>query len=124
MTEAQLESVESLLVDLHVKRLHHGDCIGADAEVHLLGRKRGIWIAGHPPTDPSKRAFCEFDLEYEPLPYLERDIKIVETTGFLIAAPRTHEEQVRSGTWFTYRQARKRLRKVFLVTPDGQVWER
>jgi len=44
---------------------HHGDCIGSDAEAHILfleyhtrhdTEERRIVI--HPPTNPNKRAFC------------------------------------------------------------------
>jgi hypothetical protein len=124
MSESQKESVDHLLVDLLVKQLHHGDCVGADAEAHRLAKARSVFVVGHPPVDDKKRAFCVCDHLEPPLPYLERDRKIVDASQFLIAVPRQYEEVVRSGTWTTYRYARRRLKKVFLVTPDGLVWER
>lgn len=99
--------------------LHHGDCIGADAEAHEIARGWGARVAGHPPTDPKKRAFCRFDEEREPKPYLDRNHDIVDETEWMVAAPGEMEEQLRSGTWATIRYARKRGRRLIIVHPDG-----
>jgi hypothetical protein len=96
---------------------HHGDCVGADAEAHKIAREIGYLIHLHPPENPSKRAFCDCDREEEPLPYLERNHKIVDCTDWLLASPKEDEEVLRSGTWATIRYARKNKKQVEIVYP-------
>jgi hypothetical protein len=123
MTDAQFYSIQGLVRKCHSKhgktRAHHGDCIGADEEFDVICRAQGFWMVGHPPTNSSKRAFCKFDEIRKPLPYLERNKAIVNEGNFLIAAPETPEEVLRSGTWSTIRYARKVGRKYVIVLPDG-----
>lgn len=85
--------------------LHHGDCIGADAQAHDAARALGYHIVLHPPTNPSRRAYCSADEEAPPLEYLARNKRIVESSELLIAGP-SGPERVRSGTWSTVRYAR------------------
>lgn len=104
---------------------HHGDCIGADKDFHDLCREtcRGIvaGITGHPPDNPVKRAFCQFDVLLEPKPYLVRNHDIVDDTSIMIATPGEADEVVRSGTWATVRYARAQRRPLYLVLPSGEV---
>lgn len=87
---------------------HHGDCIGADQHAHHAAVARHCKIVLHPPDDPSKRAFCQgFEVCNDPLPYLQRNRRIVFSVQWLIAAPLMDIEQLRSGTWATMRQARR-----------------
>lgn len=58
-----------------------------------------------------------------PAPYLERNAAIVQSTLELIATPGETVEQVRSGTWATIRQARRRRRPTTIVWPDGTYTE-
>lgn len=98
--------------------LHHGDCIGADEEAHLIAMEVGLTIGVHPPSDPKKRAFVTTrngDATYSPKPYLMRNRDIVDTTDELIAAPLTNQEQLRSGTWSTVRYARRIGKKVTVL---------
>lgn len=99
--------------------LHHGDCIGADAQAHQAARRKGISIHRHPPDDPKKRAFCDFDVDHPEKPYLERNHDIVDACEFLIGAPGEDKEQLRSGTWATIRYARKTKTPHVIVFPDG-----
>jgi hypothetical protein len=104
-----------------LKELHVGDCIGADEEAVSIGRKVGtIKIIGHPPDNDSKRAFCKYDKMHDPLPYLDRNKKIVEKSSILVAAP-GGPERLRSGTWATIRHARKQGKQIIIVNPDGSV---
>lgn len=124
MTEKQKNKVRDLFILLDVAELHHGDCIGADANAHDIFkccRKQRIVL--HPPSNPEKRAFCSGNASMPPLPYLDRNKNIVMATEALIATPGETEEQLRSGTWSTVRFARKLGRPIYLVLPDGSVKE-
>lgn len=114
MTRAQQETVFLLLIGCEV--LHHGDCIGADAEAHEL--VKGARIVIHPPEDDRYRAFCAEASRVLPTkPYLERNHDIVDACDILIAAPRTEQEERRSGTWATIRYARTRGKPVIIANP-------
>lgn len=124
MTAAQAEMVEVVLAgrDLAGVVVHHGDCIGADAGFHAIARAYlldGVSVWGHPPDDDTYRAFCDFDIEYPPAPYLTRNAAIVRATSLLIAAPKEKSERTRGGTWWTVRCAWQRRRHVIIVWPDG-----
>lgn len=97
---------------------HHGDCIGADAQAHVLVRSLhpNVRIHLHPPINEKKRAFSKKAYkEWLPLEYLERNIVILHECDALIACPKGPEEP-RSGTWFTIRHAMK-LGKLLVVIP-------
>lgn len=109
MSKSQKDSLFEILNHFNVTEFHHGDCIGADSEADAIARALGSSIVIHPPLDPKKRAFCAKpgDIVRQPQPYLDRNHNIVEAIDFLVAAPRTDEEELRSGTWATIRYARK-----------------
>jgi hypothetical protein len=98
---------------------HHGDCVGADAEAHALVRQHAprCRIEIHPPTDESKRAFCDGDKIWPARPYLARNKNIVFFSDELVATPKSRTEELRSGTWSTVRYARKALKRVHMVWP-------
>lgn len=98
--------------------LDHGDCIGADAQMHALGRENNLWIAGHPPINNSKRAFCKTDISFPAKPYLDRNKNIVDRSHKMLFAPEG-PEKLRSGTWSTVRYARKQEKSYILVYPSG-----
>lgn len=106
MTDQQKDKLILILDNYAIDQLHHGDCVGADEFAHNLAKNMGIFVVVHPPIDPRLRAWCVGDETREPLPYIERNHNIVDETGHLFVAPRTKEEQVRSGTWATYRYAK------------------
>lgn len=103
--------------------LHHGDCVGADAEAHAVAMECGYCPVLHPPTNYSKRAWCEVPrhLMRREKPYLDRNRDIVDETVALIATPAEFDEQPRGGTWYTVRYARKRGKAVVLIFPDGTI---
>jgi len=119
MTTRQI-AVASLML-AYADELHHGDCDGADAQAHDLGRLHGAHIVGHPPKNGSKRAFCECDELREPKGYLERDDDIVDETDELIATPKEFEPQDRGGTWYTINYAKRVGKPVTIIYPDGSV---
>jgi hypothetical protein len=118
-TMRQKEALRKLVQSLPIEELHHGDCIGADAQVHTMLPRDKVHI--HPAiVDSSKRAFCKGAVSYPPAPPLDRNKHIVDSTEMLIACPKASEE-LRSGTWSTVRYARKCGRPIKVVWPDGRV---
>ena len=121
MTEQQKWILKGIAV--FIEEFHVGDCVGADEEAHRIvkdyGRAKTI---GHPPEVGTLRAFCEYDEEREPKPYLTRNRDIIrEGKHLLIAAPGEKNEVQRSGTWLTVRYARNRMRNHIIIYPDGEV---
>lgn len=125
MAARQIKSVRQLLHN--VQALHLGDCIGADAEAHAEAVRIGITTHGHPPTNSSRRAFCEYEVEYPAKPYLDRNLDIVKAgVDGLIAAPKGFVEPLSKrgqGTWTTIGYARQTGRHIWIVLPDGQIKE-
>lgn len=128
MTEAQKVAVTEIVraevrADLTVA--HHGDCRGADADFHAIARAEGLAVVGHIPSINTDRAFCQFDKEHAPLPYMKRNAQIVAASDLMIATPPTMEELSYGGTWRTIGLARKAGKPLAIVLPDGAVrWER
>ena len=122
-TQRQRATVRGLFTELKVTELHHGDCIGSDAQADLDAKRVGANIVIHPPSDDKKRAFCDYSLPVvsrEPKSYLERNRDIVdEGIDGLIATPKEASEVRRSGTWATVRYARSVGRRIWIVFPDG-----
>ena len=106
-----------------IKEVHHGDCVGADAEFHEIVRQNfpTIKIVIHPPINPKFRAFCDGDEERKPKDYLARNRDIVDETDILIACPAQKKEILRSGTWATVRYARKKKKFILIIFPDGSL---
>jgi hypothetical protein len=104
MTVYQRQVLTSFLTLLHPEEFHHGDCVGSDAEADGIARSLGIPIVIHPPTNPKARAYCyrDGDTQLPEEDYLDRNMKIVEQSDFMLAAP-DGPETLRSGTWSTVR---------------------
>ena len=121
MTSEQHIAVIDIVRQVSPNGVHHGDCVGADEEFHRIAQSLRVPIVIHPPDNPVKRAWCEGGLVKDRKPYLERNHDIVDSVDLLIAAPRTSEEQLRSGTWSTVRYARKIGKSIVIITPNGTV---
>lgn len=106
---------ETLLIELKklqeagYRKFHHGDCIGADAEAHDIAESLGYDIIIHPPINPTARAFKKGKITLENKDYLIRNHDIVDQTSYLLVCPKEDNEQLRSGTWATYRYAVSKL---------------
>jgi hypothetical protein len=127
MTDKQLAKVRLLLYNYAPSEVHHGDCVGADAEFHNLCRSLygiSVHIVIHPPKDDRYRAFCKGDVILEPRPYLERDKVIAKVGDLLIATPKHAAEVRRSGTWATVRYAKTERKPRIIVTPQGHAQHR
>jgi len=125
MTDRQKSLIKEF-ISRNKKRIHeahHGDCVGADKDFHKIMRRENIPIVIHPPTNSSKRAFCQGVVK-DPKPYLDRNQDIINESALLIAAPKdfTKPESLRGeGTWYTITHAEKKGKKVLIVFPDGSV---
>ena len=122
MTDYQKRWLENWFEnDQRIGWLHHGDCIGADAEAHVIATKAFILIHKHPPLDTSKQAHmtAEYMVEEAPEEYLIRNANIVRATEYLIAMPAHHSEVRRSGTWATIRSARRQGKTTYIIDPGG-----
>lgn len=119
MTFNQQDSLRNFLMEPTFTELHHGDCIGADAQAHAIALPMGFHIIVHPPLDPRKRAWVAGTGVHILLPckYLDRNKDIVDTSDILIAAPKEMKEILRSGTWSTIRYARKIGRQIIILEP-------
>jgi hypothetical protein len=121
MSDEQKQTLMRLLAKFRKPcRLHHGMCIGADAQAHAICRDMDVQLEGHPPIITTLMAT---DLEgfaamRKPLPYLVRNRAIVDATQSLIAAPLSSNGS--SGTWFTVNYARSLNRNVTVIFRDGK----
>lgn len=133
MTDAQRQRVRALLYELRPTALHHGMCVGADADMHQLMRDYdplihikgwpGVSAGANPDDDHALRAKVEVDSMHEPLTHFARNRCIVNACSFLIATPREYQEQLRGGTWYTIHFARRSARARCIVLPNGTpVW--
>ena len=120
MNETQFELIHEYLDRDEKFEIHHGDCNGVDAEVACLAKELGHYIVSHPPTSSSLRAYTDYDEIREPLGYLERNRKIVESTDFLIVVPNVNEWQPRGGTWYTHDYAVKKNKIVDVLYRSGR----
>ena len=112
----QEEQIKSILDKYSNIIVSHGDCVGSDTDFHKLcinyketHQNKTIMIQIFPPNNSSLRAFNKADLLMEAKPYLERNLNIIKNSSIIIACPiDKNKEELRSGTWSTIRQARKK----------------
>jgi hypothetical protein len=121
MTVGQWDSVRKLLEEFQPIELHHGDCVGADADVDALASGLFIHRVIHPPAQEVLRAFCRSTEMREPKDYLARNRDIVDESDVLLVCPRDYDEKQRSGTWSTKRYAVKQGKPVIVIWPNGEV---
>jgi hypothetical protein len=122
MTDKQKEVIMTLRpLDIE---LHHGDCIGADFDMHQIAKTVKVnKIVIHPPVDEELRAFCTGDLLLPPKTHLARNRDIVHDTDLLIATPFGMEHQTHGGTWYTIDYALKLNKWIIIVFLDGSTKE-
>lgn len=128
LTVEQFQAMTAWMRSHPFTGIHHGCCIGADAEAFEAASsiRPGAQTVAHPPT--SRRLVSEnteafSDVRCAPLPYLERNRAIVDACDTLLVLPRGDCEEQRSGTWSTCRYARKVGKPVVICWPDGTVTE-
>lgn len=99
--------------------LHHGDCVGVDAEVAEIARELGFRVICHPPEKTELRAFHESDESRTPYNYLRRDRNIVDETDQLLVVPMHTEWQPKGGTWYTHDYAKKKNKPLEIIWPEN-----
>ena len=124
MTPTQKREVRAFLQQHRPTSVHHGDCIGADADFDALcvGLRipRTCWPGHDINGEQPSRAFCECEMIQDSHRYLVRDRFIVlHGKDLLIACPKGYREERRSGTWATIRMAREVGREVKIFWPQG-----
>lgn len=117
MTKAQKDKFEKILIFLEVTELHHGDCVGADADAHDIATKLGIKTVAHPPTKDDLRAYKQADTILPAWPYFTRNRHIVDNTCLLIGVPwsMTHKK---GGTWYTIKYGQEKG-PVCIISSEG-----
>ncbi len=116
LKQDQVEQIKLILDKYNNIIVIHGDCVGSDTDFHNLCIKyretnlnKNINIHIYPPNNPSLRAFNKGDLLMKEEPYLKRNLNIIKNSDILIACPiDKNKEILRSGTWSTIRQAKKK----------------
>lgn len=120
LTQLQRNKIRSVLTTVSFSEANHGDCIGGDEEFHYIALSQGIPIDIWPPVDASMRAFCKGARTLHlPGNYLGRNRKIVNRSEVMLGLPREMKEQPRGGTWSTIRYAKKKLKPLIIIYPDG-----
>lgn len=122
MSEEQKKRFEEIISDFFDKyekiEFHHGDCIGSDKDASIIIESyytSSYFIVIHPPIIPVKRAFCSGNIILKEKDYIQRNHDIVDSTELLIVAPKTNREELRSGTWSTWRYAKKKKKEIILL---------
>jgi len=129
LTAKQFDALLDLILELRPHEAHHGDCVGADERLHQTcawlndeNPNYQIKIHIHPPIVDTKRAWCVgADEMYATKDYLVRNHDIVDASNIVIACPNTNTEKMRSGTWSTWRYAKKTGKMTYLILPTGEV---
>lgn len=108
-----------------VTEFHHGCCVGADSEaLDAVQSLTKIAVThAHPPIKAgylSHSALDESDVKHAHKGYLDRNRDIVDACDILLACP-DGEEEVRSGTWYTIRYAKRSGKPVLVFKPDGEM---
>lgn len=123
---AQLSELRERLVRLRATdyprttTLHHGDCVGVDAEAHEIALELGMTVECHPPNEPRHRAYTTgWHTLWREQSYRMRNMAIVEACDILLAVPERPESTAgKSGTWMTVRMARARHVKTVVIKGD------
>jgi hypothetical protein len=126
MTSEQKREVEHILMAYYVvgkdNWVHHGDCVGADAQFNEIARSIYYVPKKHPASDVAeeKKAHCDCEA-YQAKPALERNHDIVDLAEIMLACPKAHSEELRSGTWATIRYTKKVKKPLAIIYPDGAI---
>lgn len=119
MSQNQKDFIFHIMKD-KMGELHHGDCVGADAEAHDIAKVLGWKTCIHPPLDESLRAFKQGEIQYPKAPYKVRNKNIVEKTAILFACPLAFDG--RGGTWNTIGWAKQLKRQFYIILPNGEIF--
>lgn len=121
---AQLAELRERLARFTVMRelhyLHHGDCVGVDAQAHELALEFGMLVHCHPPIDKTYRAYTTgWHTLWREASYRARNQAIVDACDILLAVPdRPASLAGRSGTWMTVRMAERAGKPNIVIKGD------
>jgi hypothetical protein len=123
MTPAQQAALRDLIRNTHMSALIHGGCHGADRQAHTIWENEHRTAPSIYAGDMTQWLFSKKHFPRSPLrlyeSYTLRNMAIVGDSDWLVAAPATPYELIRSGTWQTLRIARQRRLHTILIVPDG-----
>jgi hypothetical protein len=119
----QYSKVRELLIAVYEAgaEFHYGMCYGWDDEAAEMSRKIGYRLIGHPPKNKKKIGTVKPDIELPAADYIVRDDRIIAASRFLIAAPFTRMETLRSGTFTVIRHTALAGVPGSIVWPNGTV---
>ncbi len=127
-TRPQILRLRSLMKGLSgPNEFHHGFCVGVDEEVHRMIRNRfpDCEIVAHPSINKHAQSTSISADRYMPaLDFIPRNHNIVHAVEFMLVLPKTDEEELRSGTWATYRYTKKYGCPFTVILPDGRIHSR
>lgn len=123
MTDAQKELLTEVLATNGMTSFVHGGATGADTEAHDIASWVPITVMpgcdkNGVPRNP--REWGDADVE-KALPFLVRNLRIINDSDMMVACPDSMMEIGRSGTWSTIRQTRKKRVPLVIIFPDGTI---
>lgn len=130
MSRAQQVTLRDILSQYSgLDTLHHGDCVGSDAQADSIAHKLSLLRCIHPPSETKYRAYCTVPNGaigvLKPRPYLVRDRNIAVHSDFLIVTPKESympRSTRGSGTWYTAIYMKLSLSKpVKVIWPNGDI---
>lgn len=117
MNDVQFEQLKEFLDTDEQFEIHHGDCVGVDAEVAVYAKMLGHYVVCHPPIKKNLRAFTDYDECRPAYDYLKRDRHIVDAVDLLIVIPLSAQRPKFSGTWYTHDYAVKTNVQLVILYP-------
>lgn len=113
LTDTQKQTLTEFINNMKITEIHHGDCVGADSDVHSFIRSvfPEIKIVIHPPVEEKNRAFCKGDVVLKAKDYMDRNRDIVDASEILFALPQGTSNP-RSGTLATIKYSEKKKKTV------------
>jgi hypothetical protein len=117
MNKKQRDDIVSFLLEVRAQELHHGDCVGVDAEAAEIAQRIGYITVCHPPIKNGLRANHKSDIIKEELNHFHRNRNIVDGTDMLLVVPLQNQHQSKGGTWYTHDYAVKKGKPVVIFYP-------
>ncbi len=103
LSEVQKQTLTDFIINMKITEFHHGDCVGADADVHSFIKSAfpEIRIVIHPPVEEKHRAFCKGEVVLKAKDYMDRNRDIVDASEILFC-PSAANSNPRLGTGLDY----------------------
>lgn len=118
------ETIEHLLFeqDYTERVFHHGQCVGVDVETSkILKNKFSFTIHSHPPIKDDLLGYSENDRVSAPKSYFARNRDIVDSSNIMLVIPKENSPQQYGGTWYTYKYARSKNKRIYIIYPNGTI---